>query len=301
MRNKERDVSLSLKSILDSEESFASVDEQEEIDDYNSDRVRSIITFPMLLQHVLRIHLAHDGRDDIDKVLDKDLISIFEKHWLNGSPNADEIKEYIKLLWEIRYLFDKHIIKWVEVDKGEVHSIRRLRINKSSVGNKNYMTLMRETTDAEPAFAMLQSMLYHSQQMTTHYWLTPLLSYLWYEGAKSAHVYLKYLDNYLLCAFDNAPLIERTRKFLDNFWCSDDELDVKEALDEDLGTKFSHYWFYKLEYILWEQKKDEMGNNWKAFRMTAKTPLSIFHHKILKNLTLIKFLKIFLILLEIYR
>jgi len=172
------------------------------------------------------------------------------------------------MLWEIRYRFDKHIIKWVEVDEGEVHAIRRLRINESSKSRKKY--LMRSTKDGDSSFALLQSMLYHSQQITTHYWLTPLLSYLWYEGSESAPTYLKYLDNHLLCAFDEEPLIERTRWFLDDFWCSNDELDVSEALNENLGTEFSHYWFYKLEYILWHELRNKRDNRWRSFRMTAK-------------------------------
>lgn len=261
---------LALSEILDSDESYERKSKNEEFDDYESDRVRSIITFPMLLQHTLRIYLADEDQADINKILDKDLISIFERHWLNDSPSPKAIKDFIGLLWEIRYLFDKHIIKWVEVDEGEVHAIRRLRINTSGTRGKKYKTLMRETSDAEPSFALLQSMLYHSQQMTTHYWLTPLLSYLQFEDSKSAPLYLKYLDNHLLCAFDEEPLIERTRWFLDDFWCSDDELDVSVALSKKLGTEFAHYWFYKLEYILWEQKRGEMGSAWQAFRMTAK-------------------------------
>jgi len=259
-----------LDSILESKENFEKDNGPNESDDYDSDRVRSIITFPMLLQHTLRIFLANDGRDDINKILDKDLISTFKLYWLNTSPRSDDIKRFIELLWEIRYLFDKHIIKWIEVDESEVHAIRRLRINKSGTKDKKYNTLMRDTNDAEPAFAMLQSMLYHSQQVTTHYWLTPLLNYLWHEGSESAHTYLKYLDNHLFCAFNKEPLIQRTRWFLDDFWHSNGELDVNETLNEELGTDFPHYWFYKLEYILWEQNKEEMGGNWKAFRMTAK-------------------------------
>jgi len=261
---------LSLEAILESDETFLNEKAPEEGEEYQSERVRSIITFPMLLQHVLRIFLAEYEREDISKILDKDLISIFEKHWLNENPDAEEIKEYINMLWEIRYQFDKHIIKWVEVDDGEVHAIRRLRINESGSGRKKYKTLMRDTKDVDISFALLQSMLYHSQQITTHYWLTPLLSYLWYEGSESAPVYLKYLDNYLLCAFDEEPLIERSRWFLDDFWCSDEELDVAVALNENLGTDFSHYWFYKLEYILWHEQHNEKGSRWGSFRMTAK-------------------------------
>ena len=237
---------------------------------YESERVRSIITFSMLLQHTLRIFLANEKQADINKILDKDLITIFEQFWLRTSPSSQKVKLFLELLWEIRYLFDKHIIKWVEAEEGETLAIRRLRINRTTRGNKNYRSLIRDTSDAEPSFSLLQSMLYHSQQMTTHYWLTPLLNYLRYEGSKSAHTYLKYLDNHLLCAFDEEPLIERTKWFIDDYWCSEEELDISTVLKASEGTDFAHYWFYKLEYILWEQKREEMGNRWKVFKMTAK-------------------------------
>ncbi len=272
LKVKSDDLNLSLAAILESDHDFEQTNSEENIEDYPAERVRSIISFPMLLQHVLRIFLAYNDRPDINKILDKDLISIFEKHWLKADPpSAEEVKAFIELLWEIRYRFDKHIVKWVEVEDGEVHAIRHLRINKSGKGSNSYSSLMRDTADSKPEFALLQSMLYHSQQMTTHYWLTPLLYFIWYEGPKNACAFLQYLDNYLLCSFNEEPLVERTRWFLEEFWCfAEGGLDVSEALNEKLGTNFAHYWFYKLEFILWYQMKDKMGNRWKNFRMTAK-------------------------------
>ncbi|WP_312183502.1 DUF262 domain-containing protein, partial [Massilia timonae] len=72
-------------------------------EDYESDVVRSIITFPMLLQHVLRIFLQRLGRPDISKILDKDLLQIFEAHWLGTqaepAKREGEVMEFIDLLW----------------------------------------------------------------------------------------------------------------------------------------------------------------------------------------------------------
>lgn len=139
------------------------------------DRIGSIITFSMLLQHVLRIYLVKSASDDISKISDKDLLAIFNMHWLVFNPDANQVKSFIELLWQVRYLFDKHVIKWIMVEDERVHAIRRLYVNKSSARNTAY--LQRLSSDAEPDFALLQSMLYHSQQMTTQYWLTPLLSF----------------------------------------------------------------------------------------------------------------------------
>lgn len=238
---------------------------------YEADVVRSIITFPMLLQHVLRIFLVRRGRPDIDKVLDKDLLHIFQAHWLDApaSPaeRESEAGDFIDLLWRARYLFDKHVIKWVEDGEEEIQAIRRLRVNSS----RGYQSLVRESHDADTGFAMLQSMLYHSQQLTTHYWLTPLLNYLLESGSRHAHGYLKYLDHHLLCSTSEEPLARRTRRFLEQPWCEEFQLrDIAACLGTQDGTQFSHYWFYKLEYILWERYRQQKGEAWQAFRMTAK-------------------------------
>ena len=238
---------------------------------YEADPVRSIITFPMLLQHVLRIFLLQRGRPDIGKVLDKELLSIFQTHWMDAIPadteqRATEVQQFIDLLWQCRYLFDKHVIKWVEDDQDTIHAIRRLHINTSN----GYQSLVR-SGEAHTAMAMLQSMLYHSQQLTTHYWLTPFIYYLLKHGGGQAHLYLKFLDNHLLCSSNDAPLIVRTRQFLQQPWLRDMPLlDLPAVLGTSDGTSFSHYWFYKLEYILWEKYRQQKGAAWQAFRMTAK-------------------------------
>lgn len=241
---------------------------------YEADDVRSIIGFPMLLQHVLRLFLLRQHRDDISKILDKELLQIFQTHWLDGlvqcekSVQTNEVRSFIELLWRCRYLFDKHVIKWLTDDENEENlGIRRLRVNES----RGYCSLIRDSQDVESGFAMLQSMLYHSQQLTTHYWLTPLLNYLLDHGGKNAHHYLKYLDNHLLCSDSEQPLIERTREFVRNPWSEAYPLrDMQAVLTANDGTSFAHYWFYKLEYILWERYCNQKDDKWRAFRMTAR-------------------------------
>jgi hypothetical protein len=103
---------LTLAAILSGETKLAAPKQGEDSGEpYEADAVRSIITFPMLLQHVLRIFLQRRGRDDIDKVLDKDLIEIFQAHWLNAgvgpATRAAEVMDFVDLLWRCRYLFDK--------------------------------------------------------------------------------------------------------------------------------------------------------------------------------------------------
>ena len=150
--------------------------------------------------------------------------------------------------------------------------------------------MVRQQPTSNDGFTLLQSMLYHSQQITTHYWLTPLLAYIHRNrGEKVEHYYhyLQHLDNHLLCSNDERPLIERTWDFLGDkkgVWqhCNCD----CSVLKDSLGVAFPHYWFYKLEFILWvnrEEILEEMKNKykelmenkdyvrlWNEFRLTAK-------------------------------
>jgi len=266
---------LSLIEILSSsDKEIEENNEQNKDEEYESDnKVRSIITFSMLLQHTLRIHLLryYEGTEyDIPKVLDKELLSIFSASYLddvlleNKDDAADDVRAFIELLWEVRYVFDKHVIKWVETEDGEIHLINKLYKSQS----KGYYTLTRRKPDSNDGCSLLQSMLYHSQQLTTHYWLTPYLNYLLENKGKNSYEYLRYLDNNLLSGNQDDSLINRTHQFLVEPYY---KTKIYYAiLKEPEGVSFAHYWFYKLEFILWFLLKDTKDIRWKEFRFTAK-------------------------------
>ena len=259
---------LSLEKIITEKIHLSDTDNTTEDEEYEADNVRSIISFPMLLEHTLRIWLADNGHADISKILDKELLSLFDKHFFVKSVSADDMKEFIEYLWEVRYVFDKYIIKWVSVGEEEHHLICKLRLNKSG----NSKSLIREQPKSNSGFALLQSMLYHSQQITTHYWLTPLLQYILKSTGKESYKYLRHLDTHLLCSTDARPLIERTWDFMHNPW-SEKDLDLT-LLSKPLGVQFPHYWFYKLEFVLWYcKRKSIQDKRWDEFRMTAKNSI----------------------------
>ncbi|TXH30066.1 MAG: hypothetical protein E6Q94_10330 [Burkholderiaceae bacterium] len=69
--------------------------------------------------------------------------------------------------------------------------------------------------------ALLQSMLYHSQEITTHYWLTPFLLHIHQNASDKAERhfrYLQHLDNHLLCSIPTENLAARTRSFMKEPW-----------------------------------------------------------------------------------
>lgn len=267
---------MSLDSILNHENTLTSNESEleEAVDNGLPDRVSSIISFSMLLQHTLRIYLQQNPtfeHKDISKISDKDLVQIFRLHWLKEQPNSQQIKKFFELLWDVRYQFDKHIIKWVLVEEEKQHAIRHMFVNRNTKNKTEY--LQRSSTDADPDFALLQSMLYHSQQMTTQYWLTPLLKFLLENNEKGATLYLQHLDNQLLCSEADAPLIVRTHRYLVNCWHTETIRDAATSLNQvyDNGTKYPHYWFYKLEYVLYLKIKGENKHLVENFKMTAKS------------------------------
>lgn len=239
-------------------------------------KVRSIISFSMLLQHALRIWLHEQGEADIPRISDKDLLSLFDTHFLKPSCAGSKVRKFIALVWEVRYCFDKHVIKWVEVDGDEHHLIHNMHKRQSpAASGKVYTTLFREES-SDHEFALLQSMLYHSQQITTHYWLTPLLAYIRANrtGRASYLQQLKHLDNHLLCTSDSRPLIERSHVLLNDDVATLPLLDPDMVLGAALGLKFAHYWFYKLEFVLWSTNAAQLNNQQRAqFRMTAKSSI----------------------------
>lgn len=268
--------SMTLEDILNESTTFtiSENDLSEDLDSGFPDRVNSIITFSMLLQHVLRIYLQQSmitRHEDIAKISDKDLLFIFKKYWLDEKLEENDVKEFFELLWEVRYQFDKHVIKWVSGEEEKQHAIRRMRINYNNKQETAY--LQRETKDALPDFALLQSMLYHSQQMTTQYWLTPLLKFLLENQPDHTNLlYLQHLDNHLLCSRFDEPLIIRTHRFLQNLWHKETLIDAKESLGQkyENGTQYPHYWFYKLEYVLYLKLKRNNSSLVDNFRITSK-------------------------------
>lgn len=230
----------------------------------------SIVGFPLFLQHVLRVWLHERGHGDLPRILDKQLLGLFDEHFLGDSPKVEDVRSFVGLLWRLRVLFDRHVIKWVDQDNEVVHLISAIHVSTSN--GKRYMSRSR-TTDSHQGFSLLQSMLYHSQEITTQYWLTPLLAFMHrneHDDVKAYFDYLRHLDNHLLGSAAKESLVVRTRAFMEKPWLIKPLVYASElAAKKDNGTQFAHYWFYKLEFVLWFQQKG-VDERWSKFRFTAK-------------------------------
>jgi hypothetical protein len=263
-------LALGLEEILKAEEPLFSEDDAT-AKDADPTWVRSIFGFPLFLQHTLRIWLLENNRPDLPRLLDRELLDLFEAHFFKDTARRTEnVRTFIDLLWRLRVIFDENIIKWADQGEEEVHLISRIGVSDDKVNR--YMNRSRRL-DAHRAFSLLQSMLYHSQEITTQYWVTPLLLFMHRnpdQGAERYFEYLRHLDNHLLGS-DAAgkTLVVRTLEFMRDPWQRRDLMHQSE-LAKEIGGKFAHYWFYKLEFVLWFQEK-RTTEQWKKFRLTAKS------------------------------
>ncbi|RAJ06871.1 uncharacterized protein DUF1524 [Chitinophaga skermanii] len=231
---------------------------------------RSILTFPQLLLHTLRIFLRNENKDDIEKINEKELVRVFDNYFFSIFKGDDAFIEakctkFIELLFKVREAFDQHIVKWVPTaNNTEELIIKRLV--------KNSKTLERDIFENDKQFIMLQSILYHTQDNTTQYWLTPFLYSILNKINLDAPKELELLDNQLFCTKNFAPLITRTWKFMQAGF--EHQKCETSTLLEASGTRFPHYWFYKIEYILWKKYAQTKGyEHWKDYRITSKNSI----------------------------
>lgn len=243
--------------------------------------VRSILSFPQLLLHSLRIFLFKQQKEDIQRINEKELLEIFDERFLK-SDFIDEksVITFIETLFEVRYAFDRYVIKWVTVgDQKEEHILKDIYKQNQKHGGQTYY-LRRLKKEELHGIGLLQSILYHSQQNTTQYWLTPFLYWMINENPSfnEAFLWLRQLDNTLLSTNkENIPLPERTFQSMTEYLKYNP---VPEAIfgnfeePKNDGTAFPHYWFYKIEFVLWYYR-NKLGKSdvWKDYKMTARNSI----------------------------
>ncbi len=228
---------------------------------------RSIINFSQLLLHTYRIHLNLENKPDFEGTFHVNrLIEIF-----SNLINPEEIKRFIERLWSVRYLFDKYIVKWISDNNTKNESIELLNINKNA---EHYYT---RTPYEKSAMLMLQSVLYFTGDYLRQFWLTPYLYGLMQNlenlnaNSSTLLVDLEKIDNQL-------SLSELQDKEASIRLCTEDlksDFDFEKYLKEgSYGTKFKHYWFQKLEYLLWKNwPENNKTDEFKNFRIISKNSI----------------------------
>lgn len=258
---------------------------QEKFETYDLDvetvYCRPIIKFPLLLIHAYRVYLALNDHNDIAPRLHSDrLLEIFEP-LINGDEQS--VKQFIETLWEVRYQFDRWVVKWVERDDVTDAQLGLTYQSRSKSNDTYYINrTQKELTDS----VLLQSVRNFTGERSAQYWLTPFISGLIRSNIKKDSEALKLLeniDNKMSLSLDTQKeasfaLAEGSEPNCQS-WQSQSTYFAKS-----LGTSFEHYWFQKLEYLIWKKMKAsesslsaEELNKFKKYRITSKNSVEHVH------------------------
>lgn len=288
-----------LRDILKEENLELSDEEQKALEgnniednDYEGAKVRSIISFSMLLLHTLRVFQYRYKKEvcvaeTSAEVNAKELNTIFNQYFLYKPEDEahkmaleKDAKNFISLLWKVREAFDRYVVKWVTKSEGSSQSERLEILNLY----QNKTSYQRKLTKSFDELSMLQTMLYHSQQLITHYWLTPFLNYLIeHDNLIDVLGYLKKLDNAMFC---NERRDLRTMSF-EMLALNKDELKgspffIESELLKASGVAFPHYYFYKLEFVIWNNRlniyhtygfAEKEISKWENYHLTARNSI----------------------------
>ncbi|AZA73787.1 DUF262 domain-containing protein [Chryseobacterium indoltheticum] len=232
----------------------------------DSSKCRSIISFNTLLIHTYRIFNLQRQRDDFEHTIDpKTLLSTIK---LDTFHTSEDTECFFLLLWKVRYAFDKYVVKWrFEEDDDNDEKLLLTDINTSRSYEKNYFS--RTNSSYSPS-QMLQSVLYFTGGFTQQYWLTPFLAFLLENQdltSNQIHEELEKIDNLMLPGDKKEISIQLASQAKRNEKVDSNTFDI---LDQTHGTSFNHYWFYKLEYILWKNWIDRQDVKFKNYRITSK-------------------------------
>lgn len=234
---------------------------------------RSIIGFELLLVHSLRIFCVQQGWPDLSpRIKAANLMACFE---CLLSQDEKTIKAFLLLLWQVRFQFDKWVVKWVEHDDSEDPMLRLTTISHSNSGGKYYIN--RTATELSE-LVQLQAVLNFTGDRSAHYWLTALLAKLVATpnlDNTGALAVLEHIDNEL-------SLTTNTQKEASYALAKGEtpSLDSWEILSTHFakseGTAFEHYWFQKLEYLLWKHG-DKTDSMLRSYRITSKNSVEHVH------------------------
>jgi len=251
-------------------------------DDSQDEKIfcRPIIGFALLLMHAYRVYLARQDRPaDIPVRLN---VARFGECFDTFVAHADEtdVRSFIECLWEVRYQFDTWVVKWIVRDGEEEAQLRLSTVSRATEtnGGKRLTRNFLETND----LSQLQAVRNFTGERSAQYWLTPLLGALAEtrpHDAASVLALLEGIDNQMSlasCTQKEASfsLLTGAEPPCETF------SSVRNMLaNSNKGTGFEHYWFQKLEYILWKNRH-ALGlepHKWERFRITSKNSVEHVH------------------------
>ncbi len=234
---------------------------------------RSIVSFELLLIHTLRIFCAQQDWSDLTpRIKSANLMACFGRLL---EEDEETIKAFMLLLWQVRFQFDKWIVKWVEHDDSIDPQLRLTYVSRSKSGNTYYIN--RSAAELSE-LVQLQAVLNFTGDRSAHYWLTALLAELVSKPNLTGSEVLAKLER-----IDNQLSLTCETQKVASFTLAKGKSPAlhgwqhfEEYLNNPQGTRFEHYWFQKLEYLLWKQG-DKSDERLKRYRITSRNSIEHVH------------------------
>lgn len=246
--------------------------EQNKAKDDNEEGVycHSIISFELLLIHTLRVFFIQEQRPDVEqRIKSGNLLAIFERL---ASDDGETIKRFIRLLWEVRFQFDTWMVKWLEFENSDD---KRLTLTSVSRSKSSFSRSSKELNN----LTQLQAVRNFTGDRAAHYWLTAFLGQLVAKPALAEDEVTSLLEN-----IDNQlSLTTQTQKEASFLLAKGEAAECKQwneqagYFTEAKGTRFEHYWFQKLEYLLWKRAHKSGDDKLKSYRITSKNSIEHVH------------------------
>jgi hypothetical protein len=206
-------------------------DKQEKQDETKSD-AKSLVKFSVFLLLVLKVFVAKKGLK-IDIIINKDkLLGEFDKVF---KKETDPYSEFIDLLEKMRNKFDKFVYRDDEMQNKRLLNLQRMFYYTSEYDKPEFIAALL-------AFLDKNSLVEYND-----------------ENAQKAIKFLEQLDNKLAkSALDNSgyrKVVETINNVIEKIYNGENlEMPILEKINSsflDNGTGVPHYWFYRLEYLLW--------------------------------------------------
>jgi hypothetical protein len=220
-----------------------SVKKINETPERNAQVYKSPVAFPVFLLHALRVFVENGNPSEKEPITldDKKLVEVFER-FFKGSDEQLRMR-FIETLLECRLLLDNFVIKGLQEEASERANWQIL----SRLADRNTEARTKFTGKTWASISMLQAMMHFSPMNGTQRasWLTETLQTLRELRSDLA------VGNgaaYFLLALQQQDFVYGNEVLKDKT--------LQEAIGADTykgkGTNVHHYWFYKLEYCLWE-------------------------------------------------
>jgi len=214
---------------------------------------RPIISFPLLLVHAFRIYRAQNDLDDIAPRVNSSRLNESFTDVL-ADLTEKQATGFIECLWKVRYQFDRWVVKWVERAEGDEPQLSLTNISRSRDSSSRSYRFNRYALETSN-LSQLQSVRNFTGERSAQYWLTPFLGQLVekrLQKREQVEILLEQIDNQLSLATTTQKEASFTLTTGDLTALKTIESVCQELNTENKGTGFEHYWFQKLEYLLWK-------------------------------------------------